>query len=88
MPDHFKRICSAIEALPSVEVPQQSEAGESGLSQVMESVSLPEEGNSESSYASSRDVTPYTSVSEQIGGKEPKKSRKRGPPVELQDIKD
>jgi hypothetical protein len=57
MPAHFKRICSAIDELPSIEVSQQSEAGESGLSQGLEShhlfsyssqdaVSLPEEGDS------------------------------------------
>jgi hypothetical protein len=97
MPDHFKRICSVIDTLPpdiNFEVSQQSEPGESGLSQGLEShhlsdyssqdtVSLQEEADSQSSRVSSRDVTPHTSVSERIEGRVSKKARKRGPPVEL-----
>jgi hypothetical protein len=87
MPIHFKRICSAIDELPSIEVSRQSEAGESGLSQGLEShhlftgssqdaISLPDEGDSQSS-CSSRNVTPHTSVSQQIEGRASKKLRRR-----------
>jgi hypothetical protein len=97
MPDHFRRICSVIDTLPpdiNFEVSQQSEPGESGLSQSLEShhlsdyssldtVSLQEDAGSRSSRVSLRDVTPHTSVSEGNEGRLSKKARKRGPPVEL-----
>jgi hypothetical protein len=97
MPDHFKQICSIIDTLPpniNFEVSQQSEPGESGLSQGLEShhlsdyssqdtISLQEEADSQSSRVSSRDVTPHTSVSERIEGRVSKKARTRGPPIEL-----
>ena len=97
MRDHFKKICSVIDMLPpdiNFEVSQQSEPGESGLSQGLEShhlsdyssqrtLSLQEEADSQSSRVSSRDVTPYTSVSERIEGRVSKKARKMSPPVEL-----
>jgi hypothetical protein len=82
MPDHLKRICSVIDTLPpdiNFEVSPQSEPGESGLPRGLEQ----EEADSQSSRVSLRDVTPHTSVSEQIEGRVSKKARKRGPPVEL-----
>ena len=97
MPSHFKRIYSVIDALPSdlnFEVSQQSEPGESelgesGLSQGLEShhlskqsshaaASLLEEADSQSSYVG--DVTSDTSMSQQIGEGTFKKPRKRGRP--------
>jgi hypothetical protein len=95
MPTHLKRICSVIDKLPSdlnFEVSEQSEPGESRLSQGLEShhlsdqsshdaASLLEEADSQSSYA--RDVTPDTSMSQRIEGGAFKKPRKRGRPVEL-----
>ncbi len=75
MPTHFKRICSVIDDLPAdldFEVSQQSELGESGLSQVLESHHLSdqssrnaaslEEADSQSSRISSRGITPDTSL--------------------------
>ncbi len=82
MPDHLKRICSVIDTLPpdiNFEVSPQSEPGESGLPRGLEQ----EEADSQSSRVSLRDVTPHTSVSEQIEGRVSKKARKRGPPMEL-----
>jgi hypothetical protein len=46
-------------------------------------MSLTEVGDSQSSCISERDVTPRTSVSEQIEGKVQKESRKRDPSAEL-----
>ena len=74
------------------EVSLQSEPGESGLSQGLEShhlsdqsshdaVSLLEEADSQSSCAG--DVTLDTSMSQRIEGEAFKKPRKRGRPVEL-----
>jgi hypothetical protein len=96
VPDHLKRICSVIDTLPpnvNFEVSQPSELGESGLSQGLESQlsgyssqdaeSLPEDAGSQTSRISSRDVTPHTSVSERVGARVSKTSRKRGPPVEF-----
>ncbi|PVH69777.1 hypothetical protein DL98DRAFT_554269 [Cadophora sp. DSE1049] len=76
MPTHLKRIFSVINELPpdlNFKVSQQSEPGESGLSQ--------EEADSQSSHAG--DVTPDTSMSQRIEGGAFKKPRKRGRPVEL-----
>ncbi|CZR52123.1 uncharacterized protein PAC_02000 [Phialocephala subalpina] len=87
MPSHLKKICSVIDALPNFEVSQQSEPGESGLSQVLGSYNLSElsnqdalclleEANSQSSHVG--DVTPETSVSQRIEGgafKKPKRGR-------------
>jgi hypothetical protein len=95
MPTHLKRICSVIDKLPSdlnFEVSLQSEPGESGLSQGLEShhlsdqsshdaASVLEEADSQSSRAG--DVTPDTSMSQRIKGGAFKKPRKRGRPVEL-----
>jgi len=97
MPDHFKRICSAIDMLPpdiNFEVLQQSEPGESRILPGLEShypsdlnsqdiVSLQEEPRSQLSLVSARDITPHTSVSEQISGRVSKRARKSSPPVEL-----
>ena len=96
MPAHFKRICSVVDTLPpdiNFEVSEQSEPGESGLSQGLESHHLSnqtsydaaslEEADSQSSHVRSRDVTPDTSLSQRIEGRAFKKPRKRGRPVEL-----
>jgi len=96
MPTHLKRICSVIDELPTdldFEVSQQSEPGESGLSQGLESHHLSdqsshnaaslEEADSQSSRVGSRDVTPDTSLSQRIDGKAFKKPKKRCRPVEL-----
>jgi hypothetical protein len=94
MPTHLKRICSVINDLPlDFKVSQQSEAGESGLSQGLESHHLSDqtshdaasldEADSQSSHVGSRDVTPDTSLSQRMEGGEFKKPRKRGRPVEL-----
>ena len=96
MPAHLKRICSVIDELPpdlNFEVSQQSEPGESGLSQGLESHHLSdqssqyaaslEEAGSQSSRVGSRDVTPDTSLSQRIEGGAFKKPRKRGRPGEL-----
>jgi hypothetical protein len=97
VPAHFKRICSVIDQLPpdvNFQISQQSEPGESGLSQRLEShhfsdqssyeaASLLEEADCQPSRVASPDVTPHTSLSEGIEGRASKKSRKRGPPGEL-----
>jgi hypothetical protein len=96
MPTHLKRICSVIDDLPpdlDFEVSQQSEPGESGLSQGLESHHLSDqsshdaasldEADSQSSRVGSRDVTPDTSLSQRIDGKAFKKPKKRARPVEL-----
>jgi hypothetical protein len=94
MPTLLKRICSVIDALPPNEASRQSEPGESGLSQGLEShnlldlssqdgSSLQGETDNQSSRAASRDATPHTSISQQIQGRASKKPRKRGPPGEL-----
>jgi len=94
MPTHLKRICSVIADLPlDFKVLQQSEAGESGFSQGLESHHLSdqtshdaaslEEADSQSSRVRSRDVTPDTSLPQRIEGGAFKKPRKRGRPVEL-----
>jgi hypothetical protein len=89
MPSHLKRICSVVDALPNFEVSQQSEPGESGLSQVLESQNLSELSNQDSpslleeaDSQSSRvgDVTPETSVSRRNEGGAFKKPKKRGRP--------
>ena len=97
MPDHLKRIRSVIDKLPqnvNFEVSQQSETGESGLSQgfglyhiaddsSQDAASVAEEKGSQSSLISSRDISPYTSVTELVEGKTSKRSRKRIRPAEL-----
>jgi hypothetical protein len=75
------------------EVSQQSEPGESGLSQGLESHPISdqtshdaaylEEADTQSSRDGSRDVTPDTSLSQKVEGGAFKKLRKRGRPVEL-----
>jgi hypothetical protein len=88
VPTHLESICSAIDALSNVEVSQQSQPGESGLSQVLEShdladqsrndvASTPEEA--ELSYVGSREGTSDTSLSQGAS----KKPRKRGRNIEL-----
>jgi hypothetical protein len=97
MPTHFERICSVIHMLPSdldFEISEQSEPGESGLSQGLESHHLSdqssynaeslEEGDSQSSRVGSRDVTPDTSLSRGMD----RKPRKRTRPVELHQSQD
>ena len=101
VPTHLKRICSAIDELPpdlNFEVSQLSEPGESGLSQGLESHHLSdqtshdtaslEEADSQSSRVDSRVVTPDTSMSQRIDGKEFKKPKKRARPVELHQSQD
>ena len=98
MPTHLKRICSVIDELPrdlDFEVSQQSELGESGLSQGLESHHLSdhdatslEETDSQASRVGSRDVTPDTSISQRIDGKAFKKPKKRARPVELHQSQD
>jgi hypothetical protein len=95
MPTHLSRICSAIDDLPlDFKVLLQSEAGESGLSQGLESHHLSDqshdaasldEAGSQSSRAGSRDVT---SLSQRIDGKAFKKPKKRARPVELHQSQD
>ncbi|KAK0636609.1 hypothetical protein B0T17DRAFT_85635 [Bombardia bombarda] len=82
MPTHLKRICSVIDELPpdlDFEVSQQSEPGEYGLSQELEShhlsdqsshdaASLLEDADSQSSHVGSRDITPDSSLSQRIEG--------------------
>jgi hypothetical protein len=96
MPTHLKRICSVIDDLPlDFKVSQQSEAGESGLSQGLESHHLSDqtshdatsldEADSQLNRVGSRDVTPDTSLSQRIDGKAFKKPKKRARPVE-QDV--
>ncbi|KFY03530.1 hypothetical protein V490_00148 [Pseudogymnoascus sp. VKM F-3557] len=96
VPGHFKRICSVIDELPpdlNFEVLEQSELGESGLSQGLEShnlsrqsshdaASLIETADSQSSRNLSRDITPDTSLSQGIE-RAFKKPKKRGRAVEL-----
>ena len=82
---YLKQICSVIDKLLSdlnFEVLQQSEPGESGLSQALESHNLSELSNQEEadSQSSVRDITPDTSMSQKIEGGVFKKPRKRGPP--------
>jgi hypothetical protein len=98
MPGHLRRICSVIDDLPfdvQFDVSRESELGESGLSQDLEShhlsgysshdaASLLDDAGSVSSHAtSSRDVTPDTSLSQKIGGRASKKLKKRARPEEL-----
>ena len=93
MHDYF---CSVIDELPpglDFEVSQQSELGESGLSQGLESHHLSDqashdaasldEADSQSSRVGSRDVTPDTSLSQRIDKKAMKRPQKRARPVEL-----
>ena len=93
MPTHLKRICAVIDDLPpdlDFEVSRQSEPGESGLSQGLESHHLSDqsshnaaslgEADSQSSRVGSRDVTPDTSLSQRIDGKAFKKLKKRARP--------
>jgi hypothetical protein len=83
MPTHLKKICSVINDLPlDFKVSQQSEAGESGLSQGLESHHLSDE-SSQSSHVPSRDITPDTSLSQNIERRAFKKPKKRERPVEL-----
>jgi hypothetical protein len=99
MPTQLKRICSVIDDLPlDFKVSQQSEAGESGLSQGLESHHLfdqtshdaasLDEADSQSSRVGSRDPTPDTSLSQRIDEKAFKKPKKRARPVELHQSRD
>jgi hypothetical protein len=101
MPTHLKRICSVIDDLPpdlNFEVSQQSEPEGSGLPQGLESHHLSDqtshdaapldEADSQSSRVGSRDVTPDTSLSQRIDGKEFKKPKKRARHVELHQSRD
>lgn len=94
MPTHLKKICSVIDKLPpdlDFGVSEQSEPGESGLSQGLEShrlfdqsshdtASMLEDFDSQSSRVDLRDVTPDTSLSQRIDGKAFKKPNKRARP--------
>jgi hypothetical protein len=85
MPTHLKRICSVIDELPpdiDFEVSQEPELGESGLSQGLESHHLSDQ-SSQSSHFPSRDITPDTSLSQNIERRAFKKPKKRERPVEL-----
>jgi hypothetical protein len=98
MPTHFKRICSVIDKLPpdlDFEVSEQSEPGESGLSQGLEShhlsdqssrdaASLLEDTDSQPSRVALRDITSDSSVSQRIEERAFKKPKKRGRAAELQ----
>ncbi|KAF7914564.1 uncharacterized protein EAF01_000970 [Botrytis porri] len=83
MPTHLKRICSVIDDLPpdlDFEVSQQSELGESGLSQGFESHYLSNqtrEAGSQSSPISSQDIPSDTSLSQRTERREFKKPKKR-----------
>ncbi|PQE08397.1 reverse transcriptase protein [Rutstroemia sp. NJR-2017a WRK4] len=90
MPTHLERICSVIDDLPpdlDFEVSQQSELGESGLSQGFENHYLSDqtshdaaslrEAGSQSSPVGSRDVPSDTSLSQRTEGGEFKKPKKR-----------
>jgi hypothetical protein len=98
MPTHVKRICSVIDELPphvNFEVSQESEVGGSGLSQGLESHHLSDHSSHDaaslldyadsisSRAASSRDVTPDTSLSQRMAGRASKKLKKRARPEEL-----
>lgn len=93
MPTHSKRICSIINDLPpdlDFEVSQQSEPGESGRSQGLESHRLSdhdaaslEKADSQPSRIGSLEITPDTSLYQRIEREEFKKPRKRGRPVDL-----
>jgi hypothetical protein len=85
MPTHLKRICSVIEELPpdlDFEVSQQSDLGESGRSQGLESYRLSDQ-SSQSSHVPSQDTTPDTSLSQNNEGRAFKTPKKRERPVEL-----
>jgi hypothetical protein len=97
MPTHFKRICPVIDDLPlDFKASQRSEAGESGLSQGLESHHLSDqtshdagfldEADSQSSRVTSRDVTPDASLSQRVDGKAFKKPKKRARPDQSQDV--
>lgn len=83
MPIHLKRICSVIDKLPDFEVSQQSESGESGISQVLESHSVSQLSNQDGlfldadSQSSVGDATSETSVSQRIGEGAFKRPKKR-----------
>ncbi|CAM5999411.1 unnamed protein product [Sphagnum balticum] len=86
MPTHLKRICSVIDRLPDFEVSQQSESGEFGLSQVLESHNLSELSNQDGSSLR-EDAGGQSSrvgdVSPRIEEGACKKPKKRGRPVKL-----
>jgi hypothetical protein len=76
---HLKRICSVIDELPpdvDFEVSQESELGESGLSQGLESHHLSDQ-SSQSSHVPSRHITPDTSLCQNIERRAFKKPKKR-----------
>lgn len=76
MPTHFERICSVIDDLPPDPDFEQSEPGESGLPQGLESHHL--SGQSSHNAASLlEEATPDTSLSQGIDGKAFKKPKKR-----------
>ncbi|TGO86917.1 hypothetical protein BPOR_0267g00160 [Botrytis porri] len=85
MPIHLKRICSIIDDLPSdlnFEVSQQSELGESGLSQGFEQTSYDvmslNETDSQSNRIGSEHITPDVLLSQEIEEGVFKKPKKRG----------
>ncbi|OJD12880.1 hypothetical protein AJ78_06595 [Emergomyces pasteurianus Ep9510] len=95
------KICSVIDDLPldlHFEVLLQSELGESGLSQRLESHHLADqtshdiaslnEADSQSSHVGSRDETSDTSLSQRIDGKAFRKAKKRAWIIELHRFQD
>ncbi|KAH8760016.1 hypothetical protein BGZ57DRAFT_944192 [Hyaloscypha finlandica] len=80
MPTQLKRICSVINDLPlDFKVSQQSEAGQSGLSQGLESHYLSDQTSHDAASLDEAD----SQLSHRMEGGEFKKPRKRGRPVEL-----
>jgi hypothetical protein len=87
MPSHLKRIRSVIDTLSPdmTKAWQQTEPGESGLSQGLEShnlssvdaASLPEDADSQSNRVDGGDITSDTSLSQRIEGGAFKKQKKR-----------
>ncbi|KAI9684129.1 MAG: hypothetical protein M1829_003399 [Trizodia sp. TS-e1964] len=101
MPTHLKRICSVINELPldlDFEVSQQSQLGESGLSQGLESHYLSNQSSydaaplekaiSQATRIGSQDITPDTSLSQRIDGNAFKKPKKRARSEELHQSQD
>ncbi|KAJ8058420.1 hypothetical protein OCU04_012609 [Sclerotinia nivalis] len=91
IPIHLKRICSVIDDIPSdlnFEVSQQSEPGESGLSQVLGSHNIFEqtsynaaslkENDDQSSRIVSRHITPEPLLSHEIEEEVLENPKKRG----------
>lgn len=74
MPIHYKRICSAIDELPSGIKFNLSQSSSQSSQLSNAELSMPKEANSQSSVASSQEVTPTTSFT-QTTERPPKKPR-------------